>query len=241
MTFKHLIVGACCALAANMSSAVADNVDRDTTRRSFAIGFNGIQSNLSIMSATVMPGKTLRIKARADLSASDGSVSRNGDDWVWGAPMQPGLAQLSFERGGEEILLNVFVLTPFKNGVQTELNGYKIGGYRKTLFRGMQSYAEPQGFIDLSSGPADLKISPHFTLGQFICKQQPGHDPTYLLVRSETLLKLETLLEAALEEKLAKAGGPNWPSGGIGVYGANAAHGPFVHIDARGYQARWGW
>jgi hypothetical protein len=27
--------------------------------------------------------------------------------------------------------------------------------------------------------------------------------------------------------------------GGIGTYDANAAHGPFVHIDARGYQARW--
>jgi hypothetical protein len=27
--------------------------------------------------------------------------------------------------------------------------------------------------------------------------------------------------------------------GGIGTYGANAAHGPFVHVDARGYQARW--
>jgi hypothetical protein len=27
--------------------------------------------------------------------------------------------------------------------------------------------------------------------------------------------------------------------GGIGIYGANAAHGPFVHVDARGYRARW--
>jgi hypothetical protein len=27
--------------------------------------------------------------------------------------------------------------------------------------------------------------------------------------------------------------------GGIGVYGATAAHGPFVHVDARGTRARW--
>lgn len=27
--------------------------------------------------------------------------------------------------------------------------------------------------------------------------------------------------------------------GGAGVYGATAAHGPFVHVDARGYRARW--
>jgi hypothetical protein len=27
--------------------------------------------------------------------------------------------------------------------------------------------------------------------------------------------------------------------GGCGVYVGNAAHGPFVHIDTRGYPARW--
>jgi Peptidase M15 len=31
-----------------------------------------------------------------------------------------------------------------------------------------------------------------------------------------------------------------WLKGGAGVYHANAAHGPYVHIDARGYVARWG-
>lgn len=28
--------------------------------------------------------------------------------------------------------------------------------------------------------------------------------------------------------------------GGIGVYTATSAHGPFVHIDVRGKRARWG-
>lgn len=28
-------------------------------------------------------------------------------------------------------------------------------------------------------------------------------------------------------------------SGGVGLYAATSAHGPFVHIDARGYRARW--
>lgn len=28
--------------------------------------------------------------------------------------------------------------------------------------------------------------------------------------------------------------------GGLGIYAANAAHGPFLHIDARGRRARWG-
>lgn len=32
----------------------------------------------------------------------------------------------------------------------------------------------------------------------------------------------------------------NWLKGGAGVYHANSAHGPYIHVDARGYVARWG-
>jgi hypothetical protein len=31
-----------------------------------------------------------------------------------------------------------------------------------------------------------------------------------------------------------------WLKGGAGVYHANRAHGPYLHVDARGYVARWG-
>jgi hypothetical protein len=308
MSIRKYIALAFLGIASTTSFAFAS---ADETRRAFAIEFQGIKSDLSIITTSILPGTKLRVKATAAASATTGHMALVGNDWVWTAPREPGLAVLSFERGGETITLNVFVLTPFENGEETALNGYRIGAYRQTLFRGMQSYAAPRGFIDLSHGPADLKIAPHFTLGQFICKQQPGHDPTYLLIRPATVLKLETLLEAAnakgwegntfyvmsgfrtpfynasignkttssrhlyggaadiwldsdgdgrmddlngdgvinkddaralgnLASELAATGGSNWPTGGIGVYGANAAHGPFVHIDARGYQARWG-
>lgn len=32
----------------------------------------------------------------------------------------------------------------------------------------------------------------------------------------------------------------SWLKGGAGVYHANSAHGPYIHVDARGYVARWG-
>lgn len=32
----------------------------------------------------------------------------------------------------------------------------------------------------------------------------------------------------------------SWLQGGAGVYKANSAHGPYLHVDARGYVARWG-
>ncbi len=31
-----------------------------------------------------------------------------------------------------------------------------------------------------------------------------------------------------------------WLKGGAGIYKANSAHGPYLHVDARGYTARWG-
>lgn len=31
-----------------------------------------------------------------------------------------------------------------------------------------------------------------------------------------------------------------WLKGGAGVYHANSAHGPYIHVDTRGYIARWG-
>jgi hypothetical protein len=280
------------------------------SRVSFTIAFEGLESNLKILSTAIMPGKTLRIDTRAQASADMGSLAKSGNRWLWTAPAKPGRAELDFTKGAETIRLNVFVLTPFKNGREESLQGYNVGHYATTLFRGLSSYAVPQGFIDLASGPSDLKISPHFTLGQFICKQQPGHDPTFLLLRTAMLIKLEGLLDevnargweaesfyvmsgfrtpsynrsignvttssrhlyggaadiwvdtdgdgqmddlngdgridkddarelAAWAEKLAAKGRRSWPRGGIGIYKANAAHGPFVHIDARGYSARW--
>lgn len=305
--FKSLLAAVLGAGLFTLASTSANASDR----AGFTISFRGVTSNLSVMMTTVMPSRQLKISSEATPQVSAGTLERNGASWQWTAPSEPGRHEMRFEKDGETILVQIFVLTPFKNTVDKSLNGYKIGSYRETLFKGLSSYAAPKGFIDLSHGPADLRISPNFTLGQFICKQQPGHDPTYLLVRPETLIKLETLLEAAkakgwnadtlhvmsgfrtphynrsignrttssrhlyggaadvwldgdgdgqmddlngdgkvtkddaralakLAESLAKTGGDNWPAGGIGIYGANAAHGPFVHIDARGYRARWG-
>ena len=46
------------------------------------------------------------------------------------------------------------------------------------------------------------------------------------------------LLDVAASIDSSKEWG--WLKGGAGVYHANAAHGPYLHVDARGYVARWG-
>ena len=287
-----------------------DFANADGHRASFSIAFEGLETNLNIMTTAVMPGRTLRVTTQGVATADQGSLNQSGAYWIWTATTTPGLATLTFSHNAEAITLNVFILTPFRNGEQDSLDGYRIGRYATSLFRGLTSYAAPEGFINMSHAPEGFRIAPHFTLEQFICKQQPGHDPSFILVRPAMLIKLEALLDAAnargwtaetffvmsgfrtpfynrsigndtdssrhlyggaadiwidndgdglmddlnrdgritkddarelakLAESLAVAGGSNWPAGGIGIYSANTAHGPFVHIDARGYRARW--
>ncbi|WP_162176692.1 D-Ala-D-Ala carboxypeptidase family metallohydrolase [Hyphomonas beringensis] len=266
---------------------------------------------MPLISASGMPGEPVEIEVPqgASISVSAGEVSEEGGKILWRAPDSPGLEDMTITHNGQQVHLNLFVLTPFRNGVEDALNGYRIGKYAQPL-RNMSSYAVPRGFIDLTAMSEDLRVSPNFKLGQFRCKQQPGHEPTYLLLRPEMLVKLEIILEAANErgweadtffvmsgyrtpfynaaigntttssrhlygdaadiyidqdrdgqmddldgngriekadayalvaliDDLAAKKDPRWVPGGGSAYGANAAHGPFVHVDTRGYKARW--
>lgn len=276
------------------------------------VSFRGVQTDLPIISLTVMPGERVTIIADANGAASAGALEVSGDGWAWRAPETPGMAVLSFERGARRTEIKVFIMEAWQNGKSDTLNGFRMGAYSAVPFRGLSTYAPPRGFIRATPAMMDEKVSPHFTLGQFLCKQQPGHDPTYLLVRTETLVKLEALLQAVndagvdadtltvmsgfrtpwynrsignrttssrhlfggaadvfvdtdgdgwmddlngdgkvdkadarwlarLGEGLAGDAGHkhDWHPGGLGIYSANAVHGPFVHVDTRGYPARW--
>lgn len=44
----------------------------------------------------------------------------------------------------------------------------------------------------------------------------------------------------AVAEEIDDSADWGWLKGGAGVYRANKAHGPFLHVDTRGYVARWG-
>ena len=47
-----------------------------------------------------------------------------------------------------------------------------------------------------------------------------------------------------LAEVVDRLSGSSWYApfmGGLGLYRANRAHGPFLHVDVRGHRARWGW
>lgn len=156
----------------------------------------------------VMPGEKVAIRPDVGgyhpgytLSATSGQVlthmmrgSRIA--WDWKAPAEPGVYQLTIRSNADEhVHLNMFVMRPAHELHNGYLGDYKVGYYPEAPIDGLDIYNRPRGYIEVDPGNRDVLVSPHFTLGQFLCKQQGGLPNTaYLVLREQLLLKLEDVL-----------------------------------------------
>ena len=204
-------------------------------------------------------------------------------------------------------------LRPFADKVGGRIGSYRIGywPYERRATRS-KSYANPDGFIEVTPENQDTYVSEHFRLRDFLTKDQRDVWPKYLVLDERLIDKLELTIEELKRRgvsvrtvrvmsgfrtpqynQLGVGGGGRAQSsrhqygdaadvfvdndgdgrmddlnrdgridhrdaqvilraveqvevdypellGGVGVYRANSAHGPFAHIDARGQRARWG-
>lgn len=159
----------------------------------------------------IMPGDVIDLAAQNLASADNelvlqtfghGVIERDTTSrWQWRAPTTPGLYPLIvYNRVRKSRLrLNVFVQQRF-DARQQAIDGYRIGHYQPRGLRGRASSAPPEGFVAVTPANRDVRVSEHFTLGQFLCHQQPEHWPKYLRLRPRLLEKLERVRAA-----LAKA------------------------------------
>lgn len=116
--------------------------------------------------------------------------------WRWSAPGVAGLSRAEItHRSGETMHLNLFVQRPLSDVKDGYLNGYRIGHYPKPAVGAPAFHQPPLGLIEVTEDLLDVQVSPHFTLGQFLCKQQPDHWPKYLALQPPLVIKLELLLE----------------------------------------------
>jgi hypothetical protein len=295
----------------------AGQPDFDPGTLDYEISFNGKRIGWQEFGFFVMPGDTRELKLHlpdgltAEVSSDAGRLEKSGtSQWLWQAPDQSGLVRIDImPDGSRSARLNVIVMVPTDQVRNGYLNGYRIGQYPEKPLRGNPIYLPPRGFIEVHPDLYDLPVSPHFTLGQFLCKQQPDHWPKYLVLRESLIAKLEIILaevnhrgirtdsfeimsgyrtpwynqaigngrysrhvwggaadifidtngngrmddlngdgrsglrdarllldiiddlyESKLHERL---------HGGLGLYGPRPHRGPFVHVDARGHEARW--
>jgi hypothetical protein len=186
--------------------------ERDRAR---ALGFDSGRSGMLVRFAAettpyrvaahfVMPGERIDVAAVdaprdlvADVGARGTLPTADGATWTWSAPYEPGLYPLTLSdgSGSERFRLNVFVLVPASEARGELLKGYRLGAYPATPLRGLDAYRAPEGLVEVTEENLDAEISPHFRLGQFLCKQDGGW-PKYVVLRPRLPLMLERVLEA---------------------------------------------
>ncbi|GAB5533907.1 MAG: hypothetical protein Rubg2KO_01560 [Rubricoccaceae bacterium] len=170
----------------------------------FAVQVRNLAIPYETFAVFALPRDTLQLEAlfvagEAELAADGGVPERLGPrTWRWVAPAKPGLTRLRMTAPDGEILaLHAFTLTPFDHTSEA-LDGYPIGDYPDQPLNGNPVYDEPPGFVRVTPELADVAVSPHFTLGQFLAKQTSGW-PKYLALDEDLLLKLERILYAVNE------------------------------------------
>ncbi len=297
--------------------ALALDAPFDDGRLDYTVKFNGKQVDWHTFAFYMMPGQAEEIRVLGiddqpiRIEASGGELAALGSGrWRFTAPETPGLHPIRIEPAEHApMTLNVLTKVPTDEKRNGNLNGYRIGEYPDEPLRGNPIYLPPPGKIKVTPDLLDLPISPHFTLGQFLCKQQPDHWPKYMVLREGLIAKLEAILaevnaqgirtdtfailsghrtpwynnaignslfsrhvwggaadifidtngdgrmddltgdgqvdardaEVLIDiiETLYRDGELEDRPGGLGLYGPRPHRGPFVHVDARGHEARW--
>ena len=322
-TYNRQIPAVIFFLALLLAFSVTEAADMEyvSGRVPFSVNFRELPFNNSLMSIFVLPSEKLNIRI-SPANALDSFIVMAPENPVepqtaikfrWIAPAKPGLYRLAItqKNGIDTMHVNVIVVIPFNDLKGDYLNGYKIGKYPKSVFRQLDNYKPPRGFVEITPENKDIFLSPHFKLEQFICKQESGY-PKYAVLKTSLLVKLELILDKMNEkgypcqtfnimsgyrtpyynkaignvkysrhqwgdaadifidenpkdnmmDDLNKDGRINWKDaaviydiidnmygkkfyekliGGLGRYKKTNNHGPFVHVDTRGYHARWGY
>lgn len=327
----RLAAAASVAALALPVAAPAQEPDPPSARAAFAVAYHGQVVPWRQFLLRALPGEAvaLRVRPAAEavgapdgaagslpagdyaLRASAGRVERTGPrSWSWTAPGEPGLHRLvvSAAPDGDSIALTAAVLVPLSAIRGGRVEGYRVGSYPEEVFRGLERYRSPRGFVRVTRHDVDVPVSPRFRLGQFSVRL-PSRWPKYTVLHERLLLKLELLVERARPRGVSvrgwkvlsgyrspwynrSIGRPRFSRhlfgdaadlyvdvdgdgrmddltgdgratlrdagvlhalveamdgdpalrtllGGLGAYGTTPTHGPFIHVDTRGYRARW--
>lgn len=171
----------------------------------FTLHFRDLSSNKPITSLYVMPDERISFH----ITTPDNRavfVNKTGltdspvypvelNNWEFNAPDKPGIYKYTIkDRHGSEQYLHVFVKVPRGHKQNEYLNGYRIGKYPAEPLSGQPAYNPPDGFIEVTRWNRHTRVSPHFTLEQFLCKQESGW-PKYVVLNEKLILKLEILLD----------------------------------------------
>lgn len=162
---------------------------------------NNLQIHRAQMSVFVLPQEAIKIeyagrKAIGFSSKALRFTSQQKGIYIAQAPSQSGIYQLEiYDAAKAKIVeISVVVMVPYKKMEAGYLEGYRIGDYPKKPLKGLKKYVRPRGFIRVTKDNLDQQLSPHFTFGQFLCKQQSRY-PKFIVVNTATLQMLESFID----------------------------------------------
>lgn len=166
---------------------------------SFRVSVGDLENTYDVFAVSVLPQDTLRFTISsatspdsfALLAPSSARRDALNREWLWRAPKEPGLSVLRIVNlaVGDTMTLNVFTMAPAGAVKKGMLNGYRIGSYPS----GREEMKPPAGFIEVREEHLDARVSPHFTLGQFLSRLESGY-PRYLVLDTGLVMYLEELL-----------------------------------------------
>lgn len=163
----------------------------------FPVRANGQEIRFPVQAVSVVAGEVLVVDAPPELQLleTEGVVPpASPGQWRWTAPSEPGIVPLRLEGPQGRVDLTVLVMVPADQVRDEMLNGYRIGRYVQNPRTGNPVYEPPRGFAGVRPEDEDILVSPHFTLGEFLC-HAPG-DPRYVVLSEPLVLKLESILAA---------------------------------------------
>lgn len=104
----------------------------------------------------------------------------------------PGDSSVSALAGAPTAGVNLIVMKPFSVKVDGRIGNYRMGNwpYEGRTPRS-PNYATPKGFIEVTPDNFGTHVSEHFTVGQFLTKDQGDVWPKYLVLDRRLLDKLE--------------------------------------------------
>jgi hypothetical protein len=104
----------------------------------------------------------------------------------------PAVHRVAAERSGTPFTF--VVLRPFGEKRGDVLNGYRLGRWPSERWMMGRKYWNPDGFIEVTPANAALRLSPHFTLGDFLTHDQRDVWPKYVVLQEALIDKLELVL-----------------------------------------------
>lgn len=126
-----------------------------------------------------------------------GDVARDLTEQQLLAPLTAGIYELQIARGGEAQRLTeprLAVLVPFERKLGGVLNGYRIGSYPAEWTDDRERFQRPPGFVEVRAEDADLPLSTHLKVSDFLTHDSQTRWPRYVAVDPRVVDKIELVL-----------------------------------------------